>query len=183
MAAVTEPLPDASAVAGAAGQSLAAVAEAHLDTVLGYLAHLVRDRDLAEELTAETFARACAGWRRFDPARGSAVAWLCTLARSVALDHFRAERRRRGREARYAAETPEAVEATGLDAALGLSPGLARALGRLSRAEREVVALRVVLELDGAEAARVLGVSASACSSLLHRAMGKLREEMADERA
>src|ERR687887_58395 len=86
-------------------------AERHLDDVHAFLVYLTGDRNVAEELTAETFARACERWRRFDPKRGSARTWLCQLARTTALDHFRAEARRRRREDRYVREEPVATEA------------------------------------------------------------------------
>ena len=151
-------------------------AEQHLDDVFAFLVYLTGDRMLADDLTAETFARALERWRRFDPARGSARAWLCQLARSAALDHFRAEERRRRREGRFAAgERREGAEPVFGD---GLSAELEQALARLSAAEREVVALRVVLELDGEVAARVLGISATACSTRLSRALQKLEKEV-----
>jgi RNA polymerase sigma factor (sigma-70 family) len=150
-------------------------AERHLDDVHAFLVYLTGDRTVAEELTAETFARACERWRRFDPRRGSARTWLCQLARSTALDHFRAEDRRRRREGRYAVGVPESQEAVFGE---GLSPGLEAALSRLSAAEREVLALRVVLELDGESASRVLGISATACSTRLSRALQKLEREV-----
>ena len=81
-----------------AERSFASVAEEHLDDVFGYLLYVTGDRTLAEDLTGETFERALRRWRRFDPRRGSARTWLCQLARSAALDHFRAERRRKRRE-------------------------------------------------------------------------------------
>ena len=157
-------------------QDFAAAAEAHLDDVHAYLVYLTGDRTVAEDLTAETFARALERWRRYDPRRGSARTWLCQLARSTALDHFRAEERRRRREGRYAVtELREREEPVFGE---GLSPGLERALSRLSAAEREVVALRIVLELDGEAAARVLGISRTACSTRLSRALDKLEKEV-----
>jgi DNA-directed RNA polymerase specialized sigma24 family protein len=42
-----------------------------------------------------------------------------------------------------------------------------------------VIALRVLLDLDGETAARVLGISATACSTRLSRALKKLEEEVA----
>lgn len=156
-------------------QDFAEAAERHLDDVHAFLVYLTGDRTVAEELTAETFARACERWRRFDPRRGSARTWFCQLARSTALDHFRAEDRRRRREGRYALDVPESVEAVFGE---GLSPALEAALSRISAAEREVLALRVVLELDGESAARVLGISATACSTRLSRALQKLEREV-----
>lgn len=157
-------------------QSFAAIAEHHLDDVHGYLVYLTGDRHLAEDLTVETFERALRRWKRFDPRRGTARTWLCQLARSVALDHFRAESRRLRREDRYAVRELREVAAPSFGE--GLSLELERALAELSRAEREVVALRVVLELDGETAARVLGISQSACSTRLSRALQRLEREV-----
>src|SRR5256714_7081804 len=78
--------------------SFAAVAEAELDAVHRYLLFLTGNRSLAEDLAGETFEKAFRTWRRFDPRRGSARTWLCQIARSTALDHFRAEERRPARE-------------------------------------------------------------------------------------
>ena len=60
----------------------------------------------------------------------------------------------------------------------GLSPELEAALASLSAGEREVIALRILLELDGDEAARVLGISPTAVSTRLSRALTKLEERM-----
>ena len=133
--------------------SFASVAERHLDDVHSYLVYFTRDRGLAEDLTGETFERALRQWRRFDPRRGSARTWLCQLARTTALDHFRAEQRRRRREHTYALEQQPVED--GLFG--GLSPALEKALGELSAGEREVVALRVLLDMDGETARRSSG--------------------------
>ena len=151
----------------------AATAEEHLDDVYGYLVYLTRDRSLAEDLAADTFEKALRLWRRFDPSRGSARTWLCQIARTTALDWFRAEERRRTREERAA--VPDVVE-RGLSP--GLSPELESALQELSAGEREVIALRILLDLDGEEAARVLGISPTAVSTRLSRALKKLEEKV-----
>ena len=162
--------------AKASAEDFAEAARRHLDDVHAFLVYLTGDRAVAEDLTAETFARALERWHRYDPRRGGARTWLCQLARSTALDHFRAEDRRRRREGRYAvAELRESAEPVFGE---GLSPALERALAQLSAAEREVVALRIVLELDGEGAARVLGISTTACSTRLSRALAKLEKEV-----
>src|SRR5204862_771751 len=127
--------------AGVAAPSFQSVAEQHLDDVHAYLVYLTRERSLAEDLTSETFERAFRTWRRFDPRRGSAKTWLCQIARSTALDHFRAEERRRRREDRFARERADSEDVPVVPGELGL------ALAQLSPGDREVVALRVLLEL------------------------------------
>jgi len=153
--------------------TFAQAAEAHLDDVYGYLAWFTGDRAAADDLAGETFERALRLWHRFDPDRGSARTWLCQVARTVALDHFRSEKRRTRRE-QLAAQHERFDE----HFAEGLSPDLEAALAALTAGEREVVALRVVLELDAGTAARVLGISPTNCTTRLNRAMKKLEEAL-----
>ena len=155
--------------------TFAQAAERHLEDVYGYLAWFTGDRFAAEDLAAETFEKAFRTWRRFDPRRGSPRTWLCRIARTVAIDWFRAEARRRRREESYARDLPSTAELGD-----GLPGPLEEALRELSPAEREVIALRVLLELDGPSAARVLGISQTACSTRLSRALRRLEERMPD---
>jgi RNA polymerase sigma-70 factor (ECF subfamily) len=151
----------------------------HLDAVYRYLVYLTGDRAAAEDLAAETFERAFRSWRKYDPRRGAPRTWLCRIAHSAAVDWFRAEARRQKREEAYSRDEVMREESVFAE---GLSPELERALQRLTPAEREVVALRVLLELDGPSAARVLGISKTACSTRLSRALNRLEEEMTDVR-
>jgi len=169
---------DAPRSADAAQKSFAAVAEELLDDVYGYLLYMTKNWALAEDLTSETFETALKRWKRFDPRRGTHRAWLLAIARSTALDWFRADARRRKREERAdAREThPDREPAFGE----GFSAELEEALRALTAGEREVVALRIVLDLDGDETARLLGLSTTAVSTRLHRALAKLEERMRD---
>ena len=153
--------------------TFAQAAEAHLDDVYGYLAWFTGDRGAADDLAGETFERALRLWHRYDPARGSVRMWLCQVARTVALDHFRSERRRARRE--QLAAQHERVDERFVE---GLSPDLEAALASLTAGEREVVALRVVLDLDAGTAARVLGISSTNCTTRLNRALKKLEEAL-----
>jgi RNA polymerase sigma-70 factor (ECF subfamily) len=153
--------------------SFAQAAEKHLDDVYGYLSWFTGDRFLAEDLAAETFERALRLWHRFDPKRGSARTWLCQVARTTALDHFRSEKRRQRREqlvARSERYEDRLVE--------GLSPELEAALRALTAGEREVIALRVVLDFDVRTAASMLSISPTNCTTRLNRALGKLEEAL-----
>jgi RNA polymerase sigma-70 factor (ECF subfamily) len=161
--------------AHAAPPSFDAVAADQLDAVYRYLVFLTGDRSAAEDLTAETFEKAFRTWRRFDPRRGSPRTWLCQIARTSAIDWFRAEARRRKREETYTRDLEPATEL--ID---GLPGPLEQAVRSLSPAEREVVALRVLLDLDGPSAARVLGISQTACSTRLSRALKNLEERIDD---
>jgi RNA polymerase sigma-70 factor, ECF subfamily len=156
-------------------RSFASVAEEHLDDVYRFLVYLTKDVSTADDLTQETFSRALKAWGRFNERRGSARTWLCQIARSAALDHFRSEERRRKREQAYAATEPVSDDR---DPFTSLSPGLRRTLNELSAGDREVIALRVILELDGEAAARVMGIGRTACAMRLSRALKKLEEKV-----
>jgi RNA polymerase sigma factor (sigma-70 family) len=153
--------------------SFSQAAEQHLDDVYGYLAWFTGDRFVAEDLAGETFERALKLWHRFDERRGSPRTWLCQVARSVALDHFRSEKRRVRRE--ELAAVPERYEQP---LAEGLSPELESALNHLTAGEREVIVLRVVLDFDATSAAQMLGISPTNCTTRLNRALKKLEEAL-----
>jgi RNA polymerase sigma-70 factor (ECF subfamily) len=153
--------------------SFAQAAESHLDDVYAYLVWFTGDRFAAEDLAGETFERALKLWHRFDPARGSERTWLCQVARTTALDHFRSEKRRSRRE--QAAAVSERFDERLIE---GLSPELEAALSELSAGEREVIALRVVLDFDARTAAGMLGISPTNCTTRLNRALGKLEEAL-----
>ena len=156
--------------------AFARVAEQHLRDVYAYLVYMTGDPTVAEDLTADTFERALRAWSRYDESRGTAKTWLCQIARNTALNHLRAERRRRSREETYARGARDLAFEPALPAA---RPDLERALKRLSPADREVIALRVVLELDTAAAAEWLGITPTACSTRLNRALERLEALLA----
>ena len=147
----------------------------YLDDAYTLARYLLRDEHDAQDVVQEAALRAL---RYIDGySGGDARAWLLAIARSTALDWFRADARRRKREER--AEAAERRDESG-SFGVGFSPELAESLRSLSAGEREVVALRIVLDLDGEEAARLLGISPTAVSTRLSRALSKLEERMRD---
>jgi RNA polymerase sigma-70 factor, ECF subfamily len=143
--------------------------------VYGYVATLLRDRDAAEEVTAQAFERAYRKRRSFRASRGSEEAWLFGIARNAALD----ELRRRKRQAALDAD-PEDMHARApdeyADGALRRE-AVRAALGRLAPRERELVALKFAGGLSHEEIARVLGISESNAGTRLHRTLEKLRRD------
>ena len=139
--------------------------------VYAYVATLVGDRSAAEDVVAQAYERAYRKRHRFDPARGSARAWIFGIARNAALD----ELRRRRRTVALVAEPADVPADDDPDLAARRATVRA-ALGRLEPSDREIVALRYHGGLTNAEVAALLGVSESNAGTRLHRAMTKLRE-------
>jgi RNA polymerase sigma-70 factor (ECF subfamily) len=74
---------------GERGEPLVALYRRYEGRLYGLGLRLLRDRGLAEELVQETFLRVWRGAARFDPDRGTARAYVFTIARRVAADLWR----------------------------------------------------------------------------------------------
>lgn len=151
----------------------------HSGVLHGYLARRVPGA--ADDLLAEVWLRAFAGRAGFDPARGTARAWLFGVARHVLAAHLRrAEPGTRppvaGTDTHAAADPWHAVDER-LDAA-AVAPLIRRTLQDLPAGERELLLLVVWEQLTAAEAAAVVGIPPGTARSRLHRARGALRDAL-----
>lgn len=138
------------------------------------------DPALAEELTQQTFISAIDRRSRFD-GRADTVTWLCAIARHKLADHFRRlereERRRIRLEVREIRPPELEVGTTGTDD----RAAIAEALRSLPAAHQAVLMFVVLDDLPVAEAARLMGRSASATQSLLHRARDGFRRAYTED--
>ena len=91
----TDPLaPLVERVARGDEESLRALYDAVAPLVLGLASAILQDESEAEETLVDVFVQVWRQAERFDPARGSVVAWVAMLARTRAIDR----RRRRARD-------------------------------------------------------------------------------------
>ena len=129
----------------------------------------VGSRALSEDLVAEAFTRAWASWPKV---RGLAAprAWVIRVALNAHVSWWR----RRRREVALGGDDTVAPDAVGA----ALDGSLVAALRRLPVRQRQVVALRLLLDLDTATTAEMLGMSASTVASHLQRAIAALRREI-----
>ena len=163
-----------------AREAFADLYRAHGGRVYAFLRYRVGDGAVAEDLTAEVFARA---WAKRGQLRSPerAVAWLFVTARNLVADHHRRRPDPLPLEELplYSQPTVDSPEASALVAEqLRLARGL---LGALGEREREAIGLRFVAELRNGEIARVLGTSEGNVAKILHRALRKLRERLPKE--
>jgi RNA polymerase sigma-70 factor (ECF subfamily) len=143
--------------------------EAHYALVHAFAERRV-GRDLADEVTAETFLVA---WRRLEAVPTEPLPWLYGVARNMILRQREASARQARTHELLAKERP------GLAAQdEGEHDGLWRAWEQLSDTDREVLSLTAWEELSVREAARVLGVPASMYSVRLHRARRRLERHL-----
>jgi RNA polymerase sigma factor (sigma-70 family) len=164
--------------------SFALVFNRHYDPIHGYLQRRV-GRDLADELTAQTFLIAFDQRSRFDTARPSARPWLFGISTNLLRRHRRQERRQLQAYVRTGidpiADAFQGVEVR-LDAAR-MGRELAGSLTRLSPEELDVLLLYAWAELSYAEIAQTLDIPVGTVRSRLSRARGRVRELLEPERA
>ncbi|GAA1975403.1 SigE family RNA polymerase sigma factor [Catenulispora subtropica] len=160
-------------------EDFAAFYERHRDPCFRAVLAAVPDRHQAEELTAEAFARAWAHWRkvRRHPAP---AAWVVRTALNTHISWWRRRRREVAWDARAVAEDSGAAAHEGDGDSTAVDLVLRDALRKLPARQREVVVLRVFLDLDTRTTAAALGVAPGTVQAHLHRATKALRAELVD---
>lgn len=133
----------------------------------------VGDVSLAEDLVAEAYARAWASWRKVSQ-HPAPAGWVVRTALNLRVSWWRRRRREVALDGHDRA-LPSA-DCSGVDAALLV------ALRRLPRRQREVVVLRVWLDLDTDTVASVLGIAPNTVAVHLFRATSALRAQLVPAR-
>lgn len=137
---------------------------------------VVRNRLIAEDLVQEAMVRAWSQAKRFDPHRARFTTWLYRIVMNLCIDHAR-----RVQPVPLPADFNPVDPAASADERIEVSERdalLASAVSELPVNQRAALTLVYDEGLSGAEAARVLGLSAKAVERLLARARGHLRERL-----
>ena len=143
--------------------------ETNKDRCLRALAASGVDSHLAEELVAEAFAWAWRSWAKVSR-HPAPVAWVVRTAGNARVSRWR----RRRREVPLAGHDPASPD----HPRDGLETSVTVALGRLPARQREVITLRLLLDLDTETTARVLGIAPGTVTAHLSRAISALRAQL-----
>ena len=151
----------------------------HHGEIYAYLVRMLRDADLAADLTQDAFVKAYKNYDTLEKDE-NARAWLYQIAHRVALDELR--RRKIVRMIPWTGESRGAApSAERLAMDLRLSGPLERALARIPERQRAALLLAELHDLSGLELAEAMGVSHVAARAILTRARESLRRALADE--
>jgi RNA polymerase sigma-70 factor (ECF subfamily) len=153
----------------------------HHGEIYAYLVRMLRDSELAADLTQDAFVKA---YRNYDTLQKdeNARAWLYQIAHRVALDELR--RRKIVRMIPWTGESRGAApSAERLAMDVRLSGPLERALARIPERQRAALLLAELHDLSGLELAEAMGVSHVAARAILTRARESLRRTLAEEKA
>jgi RNA polymerase sigma-70 factor (ECF subfamily) len=143
--------------------------------VYRFFHYRVGDSMLAEDLTAKTFEKAWQGRKRYRRDLAAFSTWLFTIARNVAVDHYREQRQEVSLEqSDHQANSPsvEEIVQRRIDVAR-----LTTLLTQLSARERELLSLKYGAQLTNRAIAQITGLSESNVGTLLHRVVQKLKLE------
>ncbi len=137
----------------------------------------VGDQDTAQELVDEAYARAWASWRTVSR-HPAPKAWVVRTALNASISRWRRRRRE--------VPVPDPAKVADLPATSGplvslVDPRIKAALLRLPARQRQVVALRLILDLDTARTAEVLGIAPGTVMAHLGRALAALRHDLQSE--
>jgi RNA polymerase sigma factor (sigma-70 family) len=159
--------------------AFAALYERYARSLHGWLRGRTGDPGVAMDLTAETFAQAALGLRRFrDERRGTAAPWLFGIAANLLRTYY--ERNRVETAARRRLGLPLERYEGGFDdvdersVAESVEAALREALDDLPAGQRRALELRVVEERPYAEVAALLGTTEGAVRLRVMRALGSL---------
>ena len=151
----------------------------YFERVLRFFSQRTRDAELAADLTAETFAAALVGRRRYRPRRGRPDSWLFGIAYNKLADAGRrgyAEDRARRR---LGIERPELTDGdiARIDR-LGLADTVAELVGELPMDQRKAIQAHVIDERSYGEIAFELQTSEAVVRKRVSRGLGAMRKRL-----
>lgn len=160
--------------------AFATLYDAMAPRVYGLLLRVVRDPAQAEEVTQETFLEIWRTASRFDPARGSAVAWMLTITHRKGVDRVRSAEAATRRDTTYHRETrPVDHDVTAEAATASLEAGRVRqALETLTPTQREAVELAYLGGYTHTEVATMLDLPLGTAKTRIRDGLIRLRDTM-----
>jgi RNA polymerase sigma-70 factor, ECF subfamily len=150
--------------------------DASAPAVLGTVRRVLRDPAQSEEVMQEVLLEIWRTAARFDPAAGSATAWITTLAHRRAVDRVRSEQRATDRELRAATATieyDEVIEAVEVSLE---QQRVRRCLAGLTELQRESVTLAYYGGYSYREVAGLLGVPIGTVKTRMRDGLIRLRD-------
>jgi RNA polymerase sigma factor, sigma-70 family len=169
-----------AAVAKGDGEAFGLLYDRAAGHLLALIRRIVVDADLAEDVLQEVFWQV---WQRassFDPAKGSAKAWLAVLARRRAIDCVRSRESRRLREAssaKFEVEYDSVAEAVFSHERSG---EVARAVAGLDQPVRSCIDAVFFRSMTHVQAAQALNMPLGTLKTHIRKGIAQLREVVED---
>ncbi|HEV2879317.1 MAG TPA: sigma-70 family RNA polymerase sigma factor [Candidatus Eremiobacteraceae bacterium] len=168
------------------GNSFTPLVERHKRGIINFVYALVRSPQEADDISQETFMRAYAHLKTFNPKLAKFSTWLYQIARNTARTYLMKERRRPQTEDLFEDETldqklPDQRPHAAPEARLLASDDervLREALRRIPEKMRTALVLRYFRHLEYQEIADTMTVSLGNVKTLIHRGKAALAREL-----
>lgn len=170
---------------GGEAEAFGLIYDRYVDTVFRFIYFRVGNRQLAEDLTSDTFLRALKRIGSFTWQGRDLGAWLVTIARNLVADHFKSGRYRlevtsgdvldADREDRGPEGSPEAAVVDHIT-----NVALLTAVKQLNPEQQECIVLRFLQGFSVAETAQAMGKNEGAIKALQYRAVRALARLLPD---
>jgi RNA polymerase sigma-70 factor (ECF subfamily) len=161
--------------------ALHALYDASIGHVYGLALRITRQHEAAEAVAEDVYMQVWKEAARFDAQRGSVLAWLLTICRSRALDHWR---RRDGAEPRPETLTDETITAGGdpqdLLLAVDSNSGVHAVLQELNAVQRQLLALVFFRGLSHQAVADHTRMPLGTVKTHLRKALAAIRTTLTD---
>ncbi|QUW22085.1 RNA polymerase sigma factor SigX [Sporosarcina sp. Marseille-Q4063] len=156
--------------------------EQYHNDVFRFLIYLIRDRDQAEDLMHEVYVRVLRAYSGFE-GKSSEKTWLFSIAKNVAIDHYRKNSvRRKHSFDKFDWEKSELVSTEILpDNLVVLNEEMKELLNVLDTCtgdQKMVIHMRFIHDLSIADTAEILGWSEGKVKTTQHRAISALRKKL-----
>jgi len=157
--------------------AFAAFYDATRSRVYGMVVRVLRDRGYSEETTQEIYLQVWRTAESYDPASGSALAWLLTLAHRRAVDRVRSEQAATQRDSRYGAVNAERATDHVSDAVISSEERrrVAACLDGLTDIQRECIDLAYYQGLTYVQVSERLSANLATVKSRMRDALRGLR--------
>jgi RNA polymerase sigma-70 factor, ECF subfamily len=145
--------------------------------VYGLVTRVLRDPGYSEETTQEVYLEVWRSASQYDPAKGSGLAWLLTMAHRRAVDRVRAEQAGSTRESRYGAANADRAADVVADSAIAGDERrrVSQCLDALTDAQRQCIELAYYQGLTYTEVSQRLAANLSTIKSRIRDALRGLR--------
>ncbi|GAB3455125.1 sigma-70 family RNA polymerase sigma factor [Actinophytocola sediminis] len=162
--------------------AFAALYDKYVDVVFRYVLFRVGDRELAEDVTSETFLRALRRISSISYQGRDVGAWFVTIARNLVLDHVKSSRFRL-EVATAEVDDSQRVEIGPEQQVLSTltRAALLECVSKLGDDQRECIVLRFLQGLSVAETAQIMARNEGAVKALQHRAVRRLGQLLPTE--
>ena len=161
-------------------QAFAALYDQCSSRVFGLVRRLLKDAAQSEEVTQEIFLEIWQNAKRYDPSKGSAIAWILTMSHRRAVDRVRASQSSRDRDQKIGLRDLE-TEYDSVSESVEIrveNERVGQALQRLTELQRQAVTLAYYGGYSHSEVAEMLKVPIGTVKTRLRDGMIRLRDEL-----